>query len=267
MLSAHSFPFIYRLRLRLAASMLAAALLCAGCGGGGGGSAPGTPPGNGQTTAMLSISTVGNGSVVSEPAGIDCGATCQANYPAGSSVNLTAKPAANYSFSGWGGACSGSASVCTVLMTEARNVTAAFAPNNGSAFALNVSTSGSGSVASQPAGINCGTACSALFAASTTVTLTATPAAGQVFSAWSGDCAGATPVCSLQMIGNKSAQAIFITPPTAGWQNQVLVSAAGTDEHGFQRTVMASDGSALATWLQQIVVNNVLQGYIVWGSR
>jgi Divergent InlB B-repeat domain len=266
MLKVYSFPFIYRLRLRLAASMLASALLCVSCGGGGG-SATDTPPGNGQTTASLSVSTAGNGSVVSEPAGIDCGATCQASYTAGSSVNLTAKPAASYSFSGWGGACSGSATVCTVLMTEARNVTAAFVPNDGSAFALNVSTSGSGSVTSQPVGISCGATCSTLFTASTTVTLTATPAAGQVFSAWTGDCAGATSVCVLRMNSSKSAQAVFVTPQTAGWQDQVLVSAAGTDQHGFQRTAMASDGRVLAIWLQQVVVNSQITGYIVWQSR
>ena len=59
---------------------------------------------------------------------------------------------------------------------------------------LRVSRSGlgSGQVTSSPAGINCGTTCLAEYAASTVVTLTATPAAGSVFGGWSGtdaDCA------------------------------------------------------------------------------
>jgi hypothetical protein len=49
---------------------------------------------------------------------------------------------------------------------------------------------GSGTVASQPAGIDCGASCSGLFARGTQVTLTATPAAGSVFAGWSGDGTG-----------------------------------------------------------------------------
>ena len=47
------------------------------------------------------------------------------------------------------------------------------------------------SVTSSPAGIGCGATCAAAFDAGSTVTLTATPDAGSVFEAWSGnaDCA------------------------------------------------------------------------------
>jgi hypothetical protein len=41
-------------------------------------------------------------------------------------VELTATPAAGAVFSGWGGACSGTTTTCTVEMTAARSVTAAF---------------------------------------------------------------------------------------------------------------------------------------------
>jgi len=43
---------------------------------------------------------------------------------------------------------------------------------------LTVVKTGNGTVTSSPAGINCGTTCSASFARNTTVTLTATPDAG-----------------------------------------------------------------------------------------
>ena len=49
---------------------------------------------------------------------------------------------------------------------------------------------GSGLIVSSPAGIECGSSCSATFAPATQVTLTATPVAGSVFAGWRGACTG-----------------------------------------------------------------------------
>ncbi|KJU82540.1 protein containing DUF1566, partial [Candidatus Magnetobacterium bavaricum] len=49
---------------------------------------------------------------------------------------------------------------------------------------------GSGTVTSSPAGINCGATCSFLFPQSTSVTLTPTADSGSTFTGWSGDCSG-----------------------------------------------------------------------------
>src|SRR5436305_14636225 len=57
-----------------------------------------------------------------------------------------------------------------------------------SQFSLAVSATGSGTITSAPAGINCGPTCSASFSAGTSVTLTATPASNDSFSGWSGAC-------------------------------------------------------------------------------
>ena len=66
----------------------------------------------------------GAGMVVSSPAGIDCGPTCQAVFGNGTSVVLTATAASGSTFDGWtGGGCSGNGT-CTVS-TEA-TVTATF---------------------------------------------------------------------------------------------------------------------------------------------
>jgi Divergent InlB B-repeat domain len=71
----------------------------------------------------------GSGSVSSAPAGISCGATCSALFDEGSSVTLTATPAANSTFTGWsGGGCSGTAT-CRVTVNADATVTATFAQN------------------------------------------------------------------------------------------------------------------------------------------
>ena len=76
----------------------------------------------------LSVTRTGNGTVSSAPAGISCGATCSAMFTAGTSVTLTATPAAGSVFSGWsGGGCSGTGA-CTLTMATATTVSAAFAP-------------------------------------------------------------------------------------------------------------------------------------------
>jgi len=67
----------------------------------------------------------GGGTVTSSPPGIDCGDACSTEFPAGSTVTLTAVAATGSAFSGWSGACVGM-SACVVTMAEAREVTATF---------------------------------------------------------------------------------------------------------------------------------------------
>jgi hypothetical protein len=67
---------------------------------------------------------------------------------------------------------------------------------------------GSGSVTSDPGGIDCGSSCSADFAKNASVTLTAAPATGSTFSGWGGDCSG-TSTCSLTMSDDRSVTATF----------------------------------------------------------
>jgi len=50
----------------------------------------------------------------------------------------------SYKFSGWGGACSGTSSTCTVSMTAAKNVTATFTAIPVYRLASTVSTTGGG---------------------------------------------------------------------------------------------------------------------------
>ena len=127
----------------------------------------------------------GSGIVTSTPAGINCGTTCSASYTSGTQVRLTAAPAAGSTFSGWSGSgCSSGAVTINANIT----CTATFNPQPATSFILSVSKAGAGTgtVTSAPSGIDCGSTCSASYNSGTLVTLTATPAAGSTFSAWSG---------------------------------------------------------------------------------
>jgi subtilisin family serine protease len=74
------------------------------------------------------------------------------------------------------------------------------------------SGSGTGVVTSNPAGINCGSTCSAPFPEYTYVTLTATPSPGSVFVGWSGYCDGPQPTCTVSMYYSQTVTAYFNPP-------------------------------------------------------
>jgi hypothetical protein len=68
---------------------------------------------------------------------------------------------------------------------------------------------GSGTVTSDPGGINCGTTCSYAFAKDTVVTLTATEAIGSTFTGWSGAGCIGIGACVLTMDAAKAVTANF----------------------------------------------------------
>ncbi len=146
----------------------------------------------------------GTGVVTSEPAGISCGDRCGYEFPVGTTVKLTAKPDPSYYFVGWSGACRGT-DACTVTLGRPTQVIANFSKNT---FQVSRSGGGSGTVTSDPAGINCGTQCSFDFPAGTQVKLTATAAAGSAFTGFSGACIGAT--CNLTLAGPSQVTATFV---------------------------------------------------------
>jgi CSLREA domain-containing protein/uncharacterized repeat protein (TIGR02543 family) len=74
---------------------------------------------------------------------------------------------------------------------------------------------GTGTVISDPTGINYGVDCAEWYDEDTPVTLTATPDAGSVFAGWSGDCSGTNPTTTVTMDADKTCTATFNlwTPP------------------------------------------------------
>jgi len=69
----------------------------------------------------------GDGRVTSQPAGINCPGSCEAEFNAQRLVTLTATPAPGSAFGGWSGACSG-VGTCQVSTTAAAAVDAEFVP-------------------------------------------------------------------------------------------------------------------------------------------
>ncbi len=163
---------------------------------------------------QLAVSTSGSGTITSAPSGINCPTTCSSSFPSGTQVTLTETPSGSGTgFAGWGGACSGTASTCTVTLNANQNVTASFQTQQTN-YQLTVTTSGTsvGTVVSSPSGINCPGTCTATFATGTAVTLTETPGAPNTFSmfaGWSGACTGTVATCNVTLSANQSVTATF----------------------------------------------------------
>ena len=159
-------------------------------------------------TLTVATDGTGMGMVTSAPAGITCGSDCTESYPSGTVVTLTATADASANFAGWGGACTGTAPTCAVTLDQARSVTATFTLNR-YALAVTRAGSGSGSVASTPAGIDCGADCTEDYDHGTAVTLTATPAVGSTFLGWTGGGCTGTADCVVTLTAVTTVTATF----------------------------------------------------------
>jgi hypothetical protein len=131
----------------------------------------------------------GGGTVVSEPAGINCGTACTAEYEEEATVTLNALPDLHSDFRRWtvtgpnAEPCPGVGS-CTIVVGGNVAVEAEFetAPQK----TLSVSVEGEGTVVSNPASISCPGKCSEEFAQGHTVILSAKPEPRNRVLEWSG---------------------------------------------------------------------------------
>ncbi len=134
----------------------------------------------------------GDGTVVSSPAGIECGGTCSAKFAENTQVTLTASPDSESLFVSWKGCESGGAQgrQCKVTMDAAKTVKAKFEPAND--VTVEKAGDGTGSIS----GVTCGNTCTeatAAFLASKTVTLKAKPyVKNSEFVGWSASPASCT---------------------------------------------------------------------------
>ena len=148
-------------------------------------------------------------------------------------MTLTATASGGFAFNGWSGDCTGTSTTCIVTMSQARDVTADFGPPT-QLLTVTKAGSGSGTVTSDVAGINCGATCSASFADGTVVTLTAVRSLRLPFTGWSGDCSG-TGTCIVTMSVARNVTATFVAQYTLavtksgiGHGDRHVASAAST---------------------------------------
>ena len=154
-----------------------------------------------QATATGSAS----GRVVSNPAGIDCGADCSENYSSGTLVTLTPLPGTGSVFAGWTGN-----SDCTdgsVTMNANKSCTANFALNQA---LLTVTANGNGTVDSTSGGMTCTSTCTFASSLGSTITVRATPSTGSSFTGWSGAGCSGTGDCTITLSTDKSVTATFV---------------------------------------------------------
>ena len=134
----------------------------------------------------VAVFGLGSGRVVSVPAGIDCGATCTANFDGTQTVQLVAEPFGTSVFTGFGGNVDCSDGLLTLdgdkFCTARFDLSAVPAT-----LSVELAGTGGGRVVSTPAGIDCPGVCSAGFPIPTRVELTPLANDGSIFAGWSGD--------------------------------------------------------------------------------
>jgi subtilisin family serine protease len=199
-------------------------------------------------TWLLTVSTTGTGQGTVSGGGISCttGSTAGCTTPVpttspATTVTLTATPHAGSLFWSWSGCASVSGNVCTVTMTGAKTVAATFQPDT---WLLTAKTAGTGYGTVTGPGISCttGSAVGCTTAVPTTspatsVTLTAAPQPGSIFTTWSGCSSVSGNVCTVAMTMAKTVTATF---QPATWPLTVKTAGAG-------RGTVTGDGISCTT--------------------
>jgi hypothetical protein len=204
-----------------------------------------------DNTLTVARSGTGSGGVTSDPAGINCGTTCEADFPDTATVALTANAEAGSVFAGWTGECASTdGNICNADMSSDRSVEAVFnlEPVTISYFARG---QGTGAVSSDPAGMNCADDCASEFAPGTTVTFTANAADGSVFGGWGGLCSGEALTCQRTLNADSEVWARFnlAAPPTSRIVSSIVPQSRGGPTGGTLTAFMGvtNAGEEIAT--------------------
>lgn len=153
-----------------------------------------------EQSVALELDVFGGGEVVVDPD--------KDEYFTGETVTLRAVADAGFSFSGWSGGASGSASPLTLTLSDDTVVEARFVAGGGGdgEFELTVEIEGDGTVT--PDGGS--------FEEGETVTLIATPDVGASFVGWELDAAGEELATSVTMSTDRTVRAVFTVVPDDG---------------------------------------------------
>jgi uncharacterized repeat protein (TIGR02543 family) len=192
----------------------------------------------------LTITLPAGGTV--QGAGLNCGAggtACAVTMPAPMRLGITATASSGYTFTGWSGDCSGTASSTWVDLNGPRTCSATFTPSAGSSgggggglptgppYTLTITPPTGGKV--QGAGLNCGAggaACAVTMPAAMTLGIEATASAGYTFAGWSGDCLGTAAGVWVDLKGARTCAATFT--PAGSTTSAPTIAAAPTGGSG-----------------------------------
>jgi uncharacterized repeat protein (TIGR02543 family) len=164
-----------------------------------------------STPYRLSATVTGDGHVTSSASGFGCPPSCVTDVDSDTTVTVTASPKPGAQFTGWSGACTGTAPKCTVVMTKAQSVAAQFTVAK---FNLKLELSGSGAVVGDDTGFRCTESCTSLLESGTELQLIPKPAKGWKFAGWAGSCTGKGLLgCRVAMTAEQTVRATFVRVP------------------------------------------------------
>jgi len=181
-----------------------------------------------ENTLAVRKTGSGGGTVTSEPAGIDCGPTCESVFSHNQSVTLTAKPD-----EGRVGSWTGCESVsgpggenCTVQISAAKMVSVEFIAEPLLTVARTGTGAGEGRVTSTPVGIDCGSECTHAEPLGETVVLEQHEE-GATFNGWTGCTSEEAGKCVVVMSKAREVKAQFTAPAPAKFTLEAHVGGHG----------------------------------------
>jgi len=182
------------------------------------------------TEYTLGVVKTGNGTVTSDPAGIDCGEDCTEVLGAGTLITLTATAGADSDFTGWSGtSCTNAEATCVITMDGNRAVTATFALKSHEVIVIDPAMGGNIEVEVVDSVVAAGAGTT--YPHGTVLRLTAIAEDGYNFSGWTGDAAplGTQNPIQITVTGPLSIGAGFVSAEPAR-SFIFLPTVAGADE-------------------------------------
>ncbi len=179
---------------------------------------------------------------------------------------MVATPSAGYLFTGWSGGATGTANETLVTMSANKTVTATFTAVPPTMYGLTLINVGSGSATASPMGPD--------YSSGASVIITATPAAGNQFTGWSGSATGTTNPLTITMSGDKNITATYekimytltagsvgsgtvnISPALISYDSASVVTLTATPADGFIFSGWIGDASGTTNPLAIIMNGN-----------
>ena len=162
------------------------------------------------TNYSLNLVAQGPGTVSRNPT--------NSTYPQGVVVTITAAPNTGAYFAGWSGDVNSSANPLNVNITGNLSITGSFLPFP--VYTVSLATNGQGTIALNPGASS--------YYSNSTVTATATPAAGWVFAGWSGALTGIVNPSAITVDSNESITGSFGQIPTFALEPQGVTNSSGS---------------------------------------